>query len=293
MYPNILSALGGKIMDIAQGYAETTYREWAVQMPSVPDFKPKTILQIGENAELPRLPDGDRAEQSKVAEEASYIAVDAYADLWKMTPRMLVDDDLNAFQEAATDKSVAAEYTLNRLCIELLTGNVNAADGNALYGSAHANDVASGGAPSVTQLAPMRKLMRLQKGVSGKRALNLRMSSILVPAALETATEQIVLPIEQLNGGVQPTTDATTNPFRGKLKMLVDPMLDDASAVQWYVFANPAVARAIIFCFMQGYEQLRRTIFWENESGSMVLKVEGRFAAAIRNWRGTVRNAGQ
>jgi len=297
MYPNIMSALAGKILDQPQGYSPATFREWAAEIPAVPDFKPKTILQVGENGELPEVPDGHDFDQSSVAEEASWISTAAYGDEFQFTPRMQADDDLGALQEAMLDKATAAEMTLNRLCVNLLVGNPNTPDTNPLFdtggGGAHLNAIlsGSGGAPSATQFKPMRTLLRKQKGVGKKRYLNLTLFHILIPPDVEEDAEQCLLPLSA-DFQIKYIADNASNPFRNKVTYSVEPQLSDASTAMWYGFADKRLARAIIFAYQQGYEQIKRLTYFWPKSGSLVLKVETRCGAAIRNWRGVVRNYG-
>ena len=44
-------------------------------------------------------------------------------EIGSSSPAMIVGDDLGGLEEAAKDKTVAHEMTLNRLCVNLLTGN--------------------------------------------------------------------------------------------------------------------------------------------------------------------------
>lgn len=291
-FPNILSALVGKMLDMPPEYFPSTYRNWASQLPAVPDFKPKTILAAGEFGEFPRVIDGDDFTSSNIGEEASWIAADSFGDEFSMTPRMVVDDNLGVFEEAVRDKNVAHDMTLNRLCVDLLTGNVVAGDGNNLYDSVnHLNDITggNGGPPSTTQLASIRLLFRQQTGVSKKRKLNLTIKGILIPSELETTTQQL------LSTGVRvvPVTTATGELFRGEVDYWVEPMLSDASALQWYAFANKAMIRPIVYCHQVGFETMKSRLYFNPKNNSRVFQAEGRFAAAARNWRGTARNAGQ
>lgn len=291
-FPNLLSALAGKMLDLPMEYFPSTYRNWAYQLPAVPDFKPKTILAAGEFGEFPRVPDGDDFTSSTIGEEASWIAADSYGDEFPLTPRMIVDDNLGAFEEAVRDKTTAHDMTLNRLCVDLLTGNAVAGDGNNLYDSAnHGNDIAggSGGPPSQAQLSSIRLLLRGQTGVSKKRKLNLSIKGLLIPSELETTTQQLL----STNVRVIPVTTATGEIFRGEIDYWVEPMLSDASALQWYAFANKALIRPIVYVHQVGFETMKSRLYFNPKNNSRVFQAEGRMAAAIRNWRGTVRNAGQ
>ncbi|HEV3025202.1 MAG TPA: hypothetical protein VGX76_22175, partial [Pirellulales bacterium] len=292
-FPNILSALVGKMLDLPPEYFPTTYRHWAAQLPSVPDFKPKTILAAGEFGELPRVDDGDDFVSSNIGEEASWIATDMYGDEFALTPRMVVDDNLGVFEEAVRDKQMAHDLTLNRLNCDLLTGNATAGDGFALYDATHhsSNDIASGsgGAPSQTQLSTMRQNLRAMTGVSKKRKLNLTVKGLLIPIELETTTQQLL----STNVRVIPVSTSTGEIFRGELDFWVEPMLSDNSALIWYAFADRKIIRPIVYCFQTGFEAMKTRLYFNPKNNSRVFQCEGRFAAAVRNWRGTVRNAGQ
>lgn len=287
-FPNLLSSLMGRMLDVQMDFAEPTYRNWAAQIDSVPDFRPKTLIATGEFGEFPLVRDGEDFEQSSIAEEASWIAVDSYGDEWQLTPRMIVSDDLSALQEAAQDKVTAHEYTLNRLCVNVLTGNPTMLDGNALFSSAHGNDRSSGAAPSTTELAAMRLLMRKMTGVSAKRKINLTLTGLLVPEDLETTTQQLL----SSNVVIVPTATTSGELFRGKVQYWVEPMLGEASATIYYGFADKSKARAIVYTHMKGFEGMKSRNYFNPKNNCRVFQFEGRFAAAARNPRGAVRNNG-
>lgn len=288
-FPNLLASLAGKMLEPVPEYAGATFREWATPIASVSDFKPKTLIATGEFGEFPIVPDGDDFEDGTTpGEEASWISVDRFGDEWKLTPVMMANDDLDGFTDAVTDKNAAHDLTLNRLCVNLLTGNITLPDGNALFDDTnHGNDVTSGGAPSQTELSKVRLKLRKQTGVSDKRKLNQKLGHVLVPEDLETTTEQLLANLQ-----VVPVTDSTINTFRQKVTFSVEPMLGEASAVQWYGFAPPKLGRAIVYAYMRGFERMKVTTYWDPKSGCRVWQFEGRMAAAARNYRGVVRNAG-
>lgn len=288
-FPNLMSNLMGKAMDIALEEDESTYQYWAAPIDSVPDFKPQTLIATGEFGEFPRVEDGKPFTGSNVAEEASWIAVDKYGDEWALTPRMIVDGRIDVIIDAAQGKQTAHEATLNRLCVNLLTGNVTIADGNSLFDDTnHGNDIASGGAPSTTELAKIRLKLRKQKGVSALRKVNLNLAALLVPEDLETTTQQLLAP----NIVVAPTTTSTGEIFRGSVAYYVEPMLGDVSATIYYGFARKTQARAIVYAKQIGFEKMKSRLYYDEKTNNRILQCEGRFAAAVRQWRGVVRDNG-
>jgi len=290
LYPNTLSALAGKIMGEAMEFAQATYALWTQRLDDVPDFKPKTIIRLGNSGELPLLEDGKDPTQSSVAEEVSWISVDQYSDDWKMTPRMILNNDLQSWAAMAADKQIAHELTINRLAVNVITGNPTLVDTIALFHASHGNLVASGSgaAPSQTSAATMRQLMRAQKGVGGVRRARFGPAIALVPTTLETNAEQTFEPY-----GVVPVVDTNINTFRGKVQVAVEPMLDDADTLAWYMFANPALAWTVCHMFQTGYGQGGKTRTYYNPSNNcQVFNIEGRFGVAASNYRGAVKNAG-
>jgi signal peptide peptidase SppA len=289
LYPNLLSALANKIMDAAAPFAPATYRQWTYELEPVNDFLPRTMIAMGASGELPLVKDGEDFTQSSVAEEASFIGVDKYGDEFLMTPVMIANNNLQAFSDIAQDKSIAGELTLNRLCVNLLTGNPALVDNIAFFNASHGNLIAggSGGVVTVAQLGPMRQLMRNQTSPGAKRKLSFPPVIALVPTSLETGAEQVLLPSNMI-----PQTDANVNVFRSRIQPVVDPMLDDASTLIWYLFADPRMVRTIVIAFMQGYQGGARQSYYNPKNQCQVFQIDCRFAAAVRNWRGAVMNTG-
>lgn len=285
-FPNILSNLQGKMADRAGEMAEVTYDQWAQKLPPVADFKPKTILRMGEQGELPEVADGDDFTQSTTREEVAWIQVANFGDLWKLTPAMVVGDDLHLFDAATADKLVAAEATLNRLCVNLLTGNVTLLDAVALFhDGSHGNDITTGaGGPSVTQLSTIRRKLRAQLGVGQKRRLNLNLGVLLLPLEHETTAEQLLAPATMV-----PVTDATVNQFRGKVTPIVEPMLSDASATVFYGLANKERCAAICYTHQRGFERPKIEKNYNFNNKCLEWTIEYRVAAAVKNYRGVVR----
>ncbi len=290
MYPNLMSVLANKVMDDAMEYAEATYRLWTYGIDPLPDFKPQTFVSVGASGELPWHRDGADFDQSDRAEDASWIVVDSYGDEFKLTPMMVVNNNVQAFTDMAEDKMIAHELTMNRLCVNLLPGNPVLGDNVALFDALHGNIVSpTGGPPSAAEASKMRRLMRAQMAVGGKRRARIAMAIALCGTKHETAAEQTFLPYNMV-----PVTDATINTFRGKVAPIVEPMLDDASEDVWYGLADPRRVRTIIHAFQQGYQNggQRRT-YYKNENGCQIFQIEGRMGVAVRNYRGVVRNPGQ
>jgi len=291
-FPNILANVANRTLEAAPQYVGTTFQNWAARRPSVPDFRPQTLVRFGTFGEFPLHVDGDNFEQSELSEDYAWLSVDSYGDEFGLTPRMMVDDDLGAFMDALGDKQAAHDQTLNRLCVNLLTGNVLCADGVALFNAAghQGNDIlaGAGGQPSTAQLSAMRTVLRQQTGVGGTRQLNQTIARLLVPEALETVTQQLLAATLQIH----PIQETATPVFKGQVAWDVEPMLTAHSAAIYYGFADPARARSIVYCYQRGFERMVTRNYYNPQNNCRFWQFEGRFAAAVNNYRGVIRNAG-
>jgi len=289
-FPNILSSTANKIAERPADDGVITFPEWTFKASkSLPDFKPTTIIHLGEFGEFPEHVDGQPFEQSTFSTETNWIQIGSYGDEFALTPTMVVNDDLDVFSDAIEDKATAHDLTLQRLCIELLTKNVTLLDGYSLFDSAqHGNDLASGAAPVEAQLTAVRRLLRQQQGVSQKRVMGYDLFGILIPSQLETDAEKL---LADLN--VVPAAAANAEIYRGRVRYWAEPMLDGYSTAQWFGFANPARARAIMVAYQAGFEKMVLRKYVDRRTNNVVFQCEGRFAAAVRNYRGVVRNPGE
>jgi len=288
-FPGIMSNLAGKILDQPDLLVETTFREWTDSLPAVADFKPKTLHATGEFGEFPVHEDGDPFDPSSNSEEATWIQVDEFGDSWALTPRMIINDDLGALVDVLEGKEIAHDTTLERLCVNLLVGNVVAQDGTALFDDpAHGNDITggNGGVPSTTQLSLMRKKLRKIYGLNGKVKLSQTLAKLLIPEDLETVTEQLLAELQ-----IVPVTETTTQIFRKKVSWVVVPMLAESSTSVYYGISS-ARRRAIVRVHQRGFERMKTTSYFDPKTECRVWNFKGRFGAAVRTYRSIIRNAG-
>lgn len=297
-FPNLLSNLAGKMLDMALQLADPTYPIYTQRLMDKPDFKPTTVIQTGQFEELDLVLDGKKADEQAMLEEAGgWLQIDRYANKVALTPVMVANDDLDNFTRQLASLSYAHEQTLNRLCVSLLTSNVTLLDGNSLYDNTnHGNDVTSGASPSATQATTHRQKHLLQTGVGDRGKVRTPPSIWLGPVELQEDAEQVFLTSGAILEAMmkRPQTDATINVHRGKITPVVEPELSDNSTKIWYTFADPRIRPVIAHAFMSGYGRGgRRTTWFDPDSECRYVKLEGRFAAAAISHRGSVRNAGE
>lgn len=284
LYPNLLAAVANKVLEGWTPPAPSTYREWAKALPSVADFKPTTINRMSLGGELPRKFDNKEFEASRGYEEANFIAVDEYGEKFPVTPRMLADDDLSVFTEFLPAQLVKMERTLNRLCVRVLETNPTMPyDSVAFLATARGNLIQQADISfTTTNVGAARAAMRAFRGPDGADALGLYPTKVLVPYGQETAAELYFTPL-----GLVPATEAAKNPFQGRIKPMVEPMLTNAA--DYYFFTDAMLAAAVVYMHQQGFENGKRETWFDPDTGNQYFSIEARMAAAANNWRGVLK----
>ncbi len=292
-FPNLLSNLANKILDAAQMVSGAQFSLWTNKMMDLPNFQPRTVLGTGVFDTLDKIEDDDEAKQLSMAEELKgWLQSDRFGNKVALTPRMIANDDLDAFNQQLMSLAKAHDLTLNELCLQLLAGNVTLADGTALFDAGHTNLVSGGGAPDATQANKNFLLHGAMKAFGSNTSMGSLPNVALVPLAHATAAKQTYYDISRLNEVKVAQTDATINVHRGTLdRVVIEPKLDAYSAAKWYTFDTNV--RTIVHAFQVGYGPSgRRTSWFEQSRGSRYIQLEGSFGAAAVGFRGAVQNPG-
>jgi len=296
-FPNLLSALAGKILDTSFDLAEVTYPDWCARMGDAADFKPRTIIAAGVFDDLDLIMDDEDPKSLALTEELmQWISVDRYANKVGLTPVMVANDDLDAFSTQLQSLAFAHESKINTLAVQTVANNPTMPDTKALFlgeTADHYNLVASGAAVSSSALSTMRLRHRLQPGVgTTKKKIKSPPKICLVPPGSEEAAIQALAPLIQLEQKA-PATDATINTVRGQMRPIVENEFADYDTAAWYTLADPNVRRTIVYSFMRGYGRGgQRETWFENGRKTRYVALEGRFAVVAASWRGIVKNPG-
>ena len=163
-----------------------------------------------------------------------------YATQFAISRKALINDDLGAFRDwGKTAGRMAAETEANLLLTPLLSKPVMGEYNLALFHATHGN-LAGAAALSVATLDAARRAKRTMKGLNGKTPINAVPMYLVVGPARALLAEQILASISAL-------TVATTNPFSGKLTLLVESRITDN---RLYVFADPAVLPVLEYAYL-------------------------------------------
>ena len=292
-FPQLLTGVGNRMLMPAYTAAQSPIKALCRQATH-PDFRPATKLRISGTPKLEKVSESGEITSVTRGESKESYALDTYGSIFALSRKAVVNDDLGAFRDWANVAGRAAAETETDLLITLLTENSGAGptmdDTHPLFYSGHGNVAAEGhvifdeGEAYPVALSDARLAMRKQTGLDGVTPINAAGKFLLVPAELETLAEQAVV------ANIQAQASGDTNPFIGKLVVMVEPRLTDPLA--WYVFADPAVLPCLEFAYLSSAQgpQMASRQGWD------VLGTEFRvhldFGAGAIDWRGAYRNEG-
>lgn len=288
-FTNLLANVASK--RLRNGYEENpgTYRQWARQAPSLPDFKPTQVTQLSAMPDLLQVNEHGEFKYGTMSDGATNYALTTFGLIVALTRQAVVNDDLRGFDRMVTGFGGSAARLENRTVYAQLTSNPAMADGTALFHANHGNLAASGTVIDITSLSAGRKAMRKQKGLQAEE-LNLAPSSIIVPTDLEQVAYQYT------SANYVPATAATINEFRAggrtALTPIVEPILDANSATAWYLAAQNSQVDTVEFAYLDGADG--PVIESENgfEVDGMRIKCRLDFATKVIDHRGLYKNPG-
>lgn len=284
-FPLILANVANKTLRSAYEAAPQTFKGFSRQT-SNPDFKTIARTQLGDAPSLDKVNESGEFKRGTVGEAREQYALATYGKMVAVTRQTIINDDLGAFTRLPEMFGRAAADLESDTVWGILTGNLAMGDGVTLFHATHGNLAGAGAVISVPTLGDARAGMRKQKGLNG-RFINVMAKYLLVPAAIETTAEQFVT---QTN--IIYTKSSDYNPFANKLQVVAEPRLDAASAISWYLAADPAQIDTIEYAYLEGQEG----VYLESRVGFDVdgveLKARLDFAAKAIDWRGFWKNPG-
>ncbi|AWJ82671.1 peptidase U37 [Azospirillum sp. TSH58] len=286
-FPAILSGVTN--ISLHEGYemAPRTFLPWAAQMMAT-DFKDLHLVQFGGGGVLPKVNEQGEFARGRLYESKESFRVHTFGEIIGITRQVIVNDQLDALTRVPREAGYRAAVTENTIVYGILLTNPAMSDGKTLFHAGHANLPASGTALSLAGLSAGREAMRKQKALDGKTVINTTPRHLLVPAALETKAEQLIVV-----RNTPASTDQAVPEFFRSLNPIVEPLLDASSATAWYLLADPASSTAsIAYAYLEGEEG----VYLEEEQGfdvdGMKIKVRHDFGAGAMDFRGAYKDPG-
>lgn len=284
-FPQLLQGVGSRTLMASYTAAASPLKAIARQ-GSRSDFRAGSTLKLGELSALSKVTESGEIKAVSRSEASESYVLDTFAGMFSITRKALINDDLNAFADWSRAAGQAAAATEAGVLWSLLSqssgaGPVMGEDSKRLFHADHGNALA-GAALNVASLSAARLALRTRKGLDGKTVITVLPRYLVVGPQMETIAEQVLTAINA-------ATVAEVNPFAGKLTLLVEPRITDAS---WYVFADPATAPVLEYSYLSSAPGPQMS----SREGWDVLSTEYRvvldFGAGAVDWRGAVRNPG-
>ena len=280
-FAGILSNAANKSLSDGYAAAETTFEQWTGK-GSNPDFKEATHYRLSEGGDLEQMTESGEFKNDEASEESATKSVLTFGRAWSLSRKAIVNDDLSALTRLPARYAAAARRGINKLVYSKL------AESTKIFTSVHGNLASAGAAPSVATLGEARAAMRKQTNIRGKETLNISPKFIILPAAIETVTEQLLVSITDpasSNANVR-------NPFTGKLTMICDAELDQYSTTAWYLAAQAGLVDTLEVTYLNGQE----SPVIESQVAFDVLGMKWRiyidYGVTVLDYRGLYKNAG-
>lgn len=308
-FPNILSGLANKYLDMIELDDDYSYPEISATLPGgLKDFKPAMMINKGIMEEMDELSDAEQIKDLGLAEEVlSYIFLRRFGNRFGWTPVMVSNDDLGAFAEGMLGLAEAWEVTQNRLVLDRYTANETLLDGVALFANradtgtgaipaANNNERGSGLAPSDAEWGAMNTLYAGIGGVKTGRRVRGTLNTILLPTnAVHQAAVRTFETYPTIGEAKMADTTANLGIYRNKVKIVPESELNSVNATAYYGLRNPTRLNTatVVRAYFNGYGTAGRRERWYDPSNKTTyVSLEGRIATAVKNWRYAIRNAG-
>jgi phage major head subunit gpT-like protein len=281
----LLDAINKNLLEAYQE-APATWRTVFRVGPSARDLKTLYRIRGSAVSNIDIWAENQTPNQLKISDKKESYKVERYGNQITIDQHTIINDDLDFLSRVPSLMGAACARTVNATAWAQVTSNPNLSDGIAFFHSSHNNLLGSGAAPSTAQLNTMRATMRKQTGMAGEK-LNPTPRLLVVPAALESTARQLV----------HSEYDFTANVFMGynpqaDLTVVCEPLLDDTSAVQYYLMGADQEAIGEV-TFLQGYEQP----FVNSSVNMQTLRheflIEQFWGAALIDYQYAVKNPGQ
>jgi phage head maturation protease len=281
-FPLLLSNIARKTLSAAYEAETQTWRPLSRQR-NMPDFKPAYELEIAGQIIPEPLLEGGEYKAATVKEQQSSWRIYTYGKKISVSRQLIINDDLDALSRIPAMIGRGMSLFESNQVWALITGNAQTSyDSTALFNAAHNNQ--GTGVIGEAAISAARKALRNQKDIAENR-INLRPKFMIVPAALETSAQKFLT-------GVNPTETQNVNVFANSLGLIVEPRLDDASELIYYVTADPAQIDMVAHGYLQGEQGPQVETVADRDPDGTTIYARLDFGTTLLNHRGFYKSTG-
>lgn len=294
-FPLLFADVANKGLNDAYAEEPQTFKPFSRQR-NLPDFKAMRDVQLQGNLKLTQTAEGGEYTAMTLTEAQATWRLATYTGKVIWTRQMIINDDLDGFASLVEKAGRGARSTENDIAWALLTGNApDALTGTAMFNAAggKVNAIAATNAIGITGINAGKMLMRAQRDIA-LNELNLSPAFLLVPSSLETSALQFLYPTgyapAALTGASGPNPFAGgSSPYAQGLQLIVEQRLERASAVLYYLVADPRRIDTLHYGYLAGEEGPTTTLVDKRDPDGAELLVRMDFAAAVKDFRGFAR----
>lgn len=249
---------------LMQSYTEApdTTSGW-VREVDVSNFQSQERHSLGKTGALARLPRGGTAKHATIGDETETYAIARYANQFVIDDQDIVDDNLGALMDMPREMGFAAARLRPDLVYSILLANAALSDSVALFSVAtHANLTTAAFAKAALEAAITAMGKKTMDGVR----LNIRPRFVIVPGDIEFEARTLLTSGQIIITGSTDTLTGNRNVIADLgFELRVDGRLDASgvtdpstgtayagSATNWFLAADPAVARTIEVGYLAG-----------------------------------------
>lgn len=279
-FPLLLADAANKALLANYQVAAPTYRKWAARKP-FSDFRDHSFLRVGDFPSFKEINEGGEVKYGTISENAEKVRAKEYGTGIAIGRRALINDDLSALSDFSNMIAIRAAADENKQAYGVLATNGALSDSVALFHATHANLASSPSTIDGTNVALAVAQLRAQTSLDGLK-LNLQPTYLVCGPAKEVAARQLLAAIVAAKA-------SDVNVWSGFAELVVDANI---TGNEWYIFATPGVAPAIIYGYVAGSEgpQVRTERDFDTQAIKVAASLD--FAVGAIDFRGAVKNAG-
>ena len=283
-FPLLVAAVVNKALSRGYGLARILYPIFSAKRVA-PDLKALREIYVDSATDLAAVNEFGDYTYATMSEGQEIWYIARRGKIIKLTPELIINDDLDAVTQVPLRLGESSGRTREKLFWSRVQAATAMADGDPVYHANHNNLLASGAAPSWTQIAAMRAKSWQQTDRSGE-LIEIELDRFAFPSALEGSVAQLWSEI---------TPQQATNAVPEELKRSqrhIAPRLDATSTTAYYGFANPEIHPAFKHGELEGRAGPTITEALDFDSGCLKFLCEDYFGVGATDHRPTVKNPG-
>lgn len=283
--PNILANVATKSLRAGYEAAPPTFRQVAREV-SVPDFKQAKSVNLSDLAALAKVNEHGEFKHTAISDNGEPYSILTYGEIVAVTRQVVINDDLRSLVRVPGAMGQAAARMESDVFWAVVTANAAMSDTVALFHATHNNLLTgAGSALALAGLSAGRAKMRLQTAPKGT-ILGYVPKYIVAPAALETAAQQLVNPMQLAATAVTGVVPKWVT----EVTVVTEARLDANSTTAWYFVAEGG--DGLIYCYLEGQQGVYSETRMGFDVDGVEIKVREDFGAAAVEFRTWQKNAG-